>query len=228
MEQLQWPGGRAIISSCFPSCRSRAEPEWSPWDGEIEEHGVLALLNVGSYIDTVLFWFAKSNQPTMNFVVLPSQTLCDADASPLRLAQDPQGPRLIRAKEWLWYELEQWFGQNDMAIFVFIICIFIRVVYPATIVADMRRITSTISQIIRTFRYTPLVCWSLGDVMCTKGFRGRRLVARVVTRGGGSSRKWFVSTCRRVSIPSHFSSCRHARPRHHRARVGAGITPGWL
>jgi hypothetical protein len=67
-----------------------------------------------------------------------------------------------------------------MAIFVFIIRIFIRVVYPATIVADMRLITSKISRIRRTFRYTPLVCWSLGDVMCTEGFRGHRLVAKVV------------------------------------------------
>jgi len=57
------------------------------------------LLDVGSYIDTPLFWFAKGNQLTMNFIVLPSQTLRDADASPLRLAQDPQGPRIIRAKE---------------------------------------------------------------------------------------------------------------------------------
>ena len=68
----------------------------------------------------------------MNFIMLPPQTLRDSDAPPLRLSQNPQSARVIGTEERLWYEFEQRLRQDDMAIFEFIIGIFIRVVYPAT------------------------------------------------------------------------------------------------
>jgi hypothetical protein len=71
---------------------------------------------------------------TMNFIVLPSQTLRDPDASPLRLAQDPQGAIVVRAEVRVWDELEEWLGQDDMTIFEFVVGIFIRVVYPVRLI----------------------------------------------------------------------------------------------
>jgi hypothetical protein len=69
----------------------------------------------------------------MNFVVLPPQTLGDPDPSPLRFRQKAQCTRIVGIEELLWNEFEQRLRQNDMAVFVFIVAVSIRVVKPGLI-----------------------------------------------------------------------------------------------
>ena len=121
---------RSIISSS-PFCRSsRAASEQSPWDGGTEEREAPVLHH--AHQQTMFSGYQV--KLTMNFIVLPSQTLRDPDASPLRLAQDPQGAIVVRAEVRVWDELEEWLGQDDMTIFEFVVGIFIRVVYPVRLI----------------------------------------------------------------------------------------------
>jgi hypothetical protein len=59
--------------------------------------------------------------PTMNFVVFPTQALCDPDSSPLMFCKKTKNPRVIRTKIILWNHLQELFGKNDMAIFIFVV-----------------------------------------------------------------------------------------------------------
>lgn len=66
----------------------------------------------------------------MDFVVLPTKTLCDPNSSPLLLRQEPKSSSIIRIEELLRDQLEERFGQDYMPVLIFIIRISIRVMNP--------------------------------------------------------------------------------------------------
>lgn len=66
----------------------------------------------------------------MYFIVNPTETLGDTDATPFRLAEKAECARVIVVEILLWDEFEQRFGENDMAIFELVVCVAVRVVDP--------------------------------------------------------------------------------------------------
>jgi len=57
----------------------------------------------------------------VNFVMLPSKTLGDPDASPFRLCEQPKDTRVIRVEIFLWHHLQELLGQNYVTVFIFVI-----------------------------------------------------------------------------------------------------------
>ena len=72
---------------------------------------------------------------TMHFVVLPTETLRDADPSPLLLAEKAQDATVVRTEEGLGYHLEELLGENDMAVLVDVVRVSIGVVNSGAISA---------------------------------------------------------------------------------------------
>ena len=64
---------------------------------------------------------------TMNLIVLPAQALGDPDSSPFMLCKKTEHSRVIGAEVLLWNHLEELLGKNDMAVFIFIVRITVRV-----------------------------------------------------------------------------------------------------
>lgn len=64
----------------------------------------------------------------MNLIVLPPQTLRDPNSSPFLFGQDTKHARVVRIKKRFRYEFEERFGENDMTIFEFIICVLVGIV----------------------------------------------------------------------------------------------------
>ena len=65
---------------------------------------------------------------TMHFVVLPTETLRDANPSPLLLAEKAQDATVVGTEEGLGYHLEELLGENDMAVLVDVVRVSIGVV----------------------------------------------------------------------------------------------------
>jgi hypothetical protein len=52
----------------------------------------------------------------MNFVVFPTQALCDPNSSPFMFCKKTEDPRVIRAEEVLRNHLQELFGKNNMTV----------------------------------------------------------------------------------------------------------------
>ena len=63
----------------------------------------------------------------MNFIVLPSQALCDTNTSPLLLSEQSQCASVIRVEEILRNHLEEWLREDDVTILVFVVRVALRV-----------------------------------------------------------------------------------------------------
>ena len=57
----------------------------------------------------------------MYLIVFPTQTLCDANASPLFLREQPQGAAVIRVEEVLRNHLEERFGENNVTVLILLV-----------------------------------------------------------------------------------------------------------
>ena len=77
--------------------------------------------------------------------MFPSQTLRDPDSPPFRFRQQPQGPRVVGIEKLFRDHFKQLFGENDMAVFVFIICVTIGVVDPEKGIQNMDAIQGGIA-----------------------------------------------------------------------------------
>jgi hypothetical protein len=69
----------------------------------------------------------------MNFIMFPSQTLCYADAPPLRLGQQAQHPGVVRVEVGFRDEFEERFGKDDVPILVLIVRVPFRVMDPTQV-----------------------------------------------------------------------------------------------
>jgi hypothetical protein len=58
---------------------------------------------------------------TMNFVVFPTQALCDPDSSPFLLCEKTKNSRVIRAEVVFGNHLQKLFGKNNMTVFIFVV-----------------------------------------------------------------------------------------------------------
>jgi hypothetical protein len=100
----------------------------------------------------------KINRLTMDFVMLPSKTLCDSDAPPFWLTQQPKDTRIVRVEVFLREHLEKLLWNYDMAILVMVIGIAVRIVNPGRGMKDDQLGEGKIDGVTSTFLCIPPTC----------------------------------------------------------------------
>lgn len=68
-----------------------------------------------------------SRPVTMDFIMLPTQTLCNSDCPPFLLTEEAQSSGLVVIEVSFWYHFQQWLGENNVSVFILIIAVPLRI-----------------------------------------------------------------------------------------------------